>query len=66
MRKHGGLVEICRTGIAPGARFRGGMEESDVDVMAPRAIKMLDNKTQNKLIRESGFSRDHIKKVWNI
>jgi hypothetical protein len=44
----------------------GALEENDVDVMAPRAIKMLDSKTQNKLIKESGFSQSHIKRVWGL
>ncbi len=64
--KHGGLAEICRTGIAPGTRFRSGAEESDTDVMAPRAIKGLDNNAQRRFIRESGFSSSHIKRVWDL
>lgn len=59
------LDEIIATGTPPGFNTKV-ISERDVDRAAPRALKSLNTTDENKLIKESGFSKNHIKRTWGL
>lgn len=59
------ILEIIATGQAPGFNTKL-ISERDVDRAAPRALKSLSTTDENKLIKQSGFSKNHIKRTWGL
>lgn len=61
----GKLSEILRLGKAPGMNTNAPSER-DPDRTVPKAFKSLSGNDVKKFVRESGFSVDHVKRVWNM
>lgn len=40
--------------------------EGNPDRAVPRALKQLSNEQVNTMVKESGFSLDHYKRVWEV
>lgn len=59
------LREILASGIAPGFDTKANDERSP-EKAVPRALKQLDGNQVRKMVRESGFSVNHFKKVWDL
>lgn len=60
-----GIAEILASGQAPGFDQKQ-VDERDPDRAVPRALKQLDNRTVNRMVKESGFSVNQYKKIWNV
>lgn len=61
----GKIAEIIESGKAPGFDQKQ-KSERDPDRAVPRAFKSLSNDQVRKFTRESGFSVDHVKRVWEM
>ena len=61
----GKLQEILSTGQAPGLNTNSPSDR-DPDKAVPRAFKSLSNNDVNKFVKESGFSVNHVKRVWQM
>jgi hypothetical protein len=46
--------------------LKGLKDHGNPDMAVPRALKSMSTNEENKLIRESGFSASHIKRVWEL
>lgn len=40
--------------------------EHSADYQVPRGLKALSNNQVNEMVKESGFSRDKFKQLWNL
>jgi hypothetical protein len=61
----GKLKEILASGQAPGIDTKT-TDDRGVDRAVPRALKQLGNNDVNKMVKESGFSVNHFKRVWGL
>ncbi len=61
----GKLAEILASGKPPGFDTKS-VSERDPDRAVPRAFKELSNDKVNKFVKETGFSVNHVKRVWNM
>lgn len=48
-----------------GPNFKA-IDPGDPDMAVPRALRSLSTQDENKFIRESGFSKDHTRRVWEL
>lgn len=66
--RHGGLREICETGIVPG--LSGSMAHKDptcADLAIPRALRDLERtKSAKQIAREAGHSINTLRETWKI
>lgn len=42
------------------------VDEASADGQVPKGLKALTNNQVNAMVKESGFSRDKFKEVWNL
>ena len=61
----GRIKEIIESGQAPGFDTKRHSDRSPEEAV-PRALKSLDNNAVNKMVKESGFSVNHFKRVWRL
>ena len=61
----GKLAEIIESGKAPGFDLKT-KSERDPDRAVPRAFKQLSNRDVTKFVKETGFTVDHVKRVWEM
>lgn len=61
----GKIAEIIASGQAPGFDQKR-KSERDPDRAVPNAFKSLSNRDVNKFVKESGFSVNHVKRVWEM
>ena len=59
------IAEIIQSGQAPGIDTKS-FSERDPDRAVPRAFKSLTNDQVKKFTKESGFSVNHVKRVWGM
>ena len=61
----GKIQEIITSGQAPGFDTKRNADRSP-EAAVPRALKQLSNDQVNKMVKESGFSVNHFKRVWDV
>lgn len=61
----GKIAEIIESGKPPGFDLKT-KDERDPDRAVPRAFKQLSSGDVRKFVKETGFSVDHVKRVWEM